>query len=77
MQIPLFKVFMSSSVNDALRATLSSGFIGQGPKVDQFEKDIQNLFNYPYILTVNSATSGLILAIRLIKDNLQLNVALN
>ena len=70
--IPLFKVFMSPSVVQPLNETILSGFITQGPKVEQFEKELQELFNYPYILTLNSATSGLTLAIRLIKDRLNL-----
>ena len=35
--IPLFKVFMSDKASDRVREVLYSGFIGQGPKVDEFE----------------------------------------
>jgi dTDP-4-amino-4,6-dideoxygalactose transaminase/N-acetylglutamate synthase-like GNAT family acetyltransferase len=39
--------------------------ITQGKKVDEFEENLKKYFNYPYILTVNSATSGLTLAYKL------------
>jgi dTDP-4-amino-4,6-dideoxygalactose transaminase len=71
--IPLFKVFLSENVLDELKPTFESGTITQGPKVDAFEDAIQRLFNYPNIITVNSATSGLTLALRMVKDELQLS----
>ena len=36
--IPLFKVFMSPSAKEKVGEVLDSGYIGQGPKVDEFEK---------------------------------------
>jgi dTDP-4-amino-4,6-dideoxygalactose transaminase len=36
--IPLFKVSMSDSVLEPLNKVLMSGFIGEGPKVIEFEK---------------------------------------
>lgn len=63
--IPLFKVFIPESVMEPLRATLMSGFIGQGPKVDEFEKALAGRLGTPRVLTVNSATSGVTLALRL------------
>ena len=72
-QFPLFKVFMSPDVIKPLSDKLLSGFITQGPAVEEFENKLQKLFNHPYILTLNSATAGLTLAIRLIKDKLKLN----
>jgi dTDP-4-amino-4,6-dideoxygalactose transaminase len=67
-QIPLFKVYMSndlSIVNDTLR----SGFITQGNQVELLEQKLKEYFKYPYILTLNSATSGLTLAYRLLDLN--------
>lgn len=72
MKYPLFKVFMSPDVIQPINEKLLSGFITQGPAVEEFEKILQEKFNYPYILTLNSATSGLTLAIRMIKDKMQL-----
>ena len=40
--IPLFKVFMSEDVLDPINDVLMSGFIGQGPKVEEFEKLLKN-----------------------------------
>lgn len=64
--IPLFKVFMSASVMNPLEKTLMSGYIGQGPRVEEFEKKIASFIGNPYVLTVNSGTSALHLALRLI-----------
>jgi dTDP-4-amino-4,6-dideoxygalactose transaminase len=69
----LFKVFMSNDVLEPLNKILMSGFITQGPQVEKFEQELQKIFNYPYILTLNSATSGLTLAFRMIKDKFKLN----
>lgn len=64
--IPLFKVFMSNDVQDKLAPVLSGGYITQGPKVKEFEKQLSAYLDHPYICTVNSATSGLTLALRLL-----------
>jgi dTDP-4-amino-4,6-dideoxygalactose transaminase len=68
-QISLFKVFMSPDVPSILTPILQSGFVTQGKQVDAFEKELQSFFNHPYILTLNSATSGLTMALRML--NLQ------
>ena len=36
--IPLFKVFVDKNTHKEVKKTLDSGFIGQGPKVEEFEK---------------------------------------
>jgi len=63
--IPLFKVHMPKSVDTVLLDVLHSGHIGQGPKVEEFEQQLSTYFGNPRVLTVNSATSGLHLALRL------------
>lgn len=63
--IPLFKVHMPPSVMKPLEEVLLSGYIGQGPKVDQFEKALVPWVGNPNALTVNSGTSALHLAMRL------------
>ena len=63
--IPLFKVHMPESVKDPLLETLFSGFIGQGPKVDEFEQNLTQYFGNENVLTLNSGTSALQLALRL------------
>jgi len=66
--IPLFKVAMNETADKAVGKVLSSGFIGQGEVVDKFELDLKICFNNSYIVTVNSGTSALTLALRIIKD---------
>ena len=64
--VPLFKVFMSEDVIKPLTDVLMSGFITQGPNVDKFEEKLSEYFGNNNILTLNSATSGLTLALRLL-----------
>jgi dTDP-4-amino-4,6-dideoxygalactose transaminase len=66
--ISLFKVFMSEDVIKPLNDVIMSGFITQGPKVEEFEKELTKFIGNPYILTLNSATAGLTLALRLLKN---------
>lgn len=63
--IPLFKVHMPVSVIDPLKEVLLSGYIGQGPKVNEFEKALVRWVGHPNILTLNSGTSALYLALKL------------
>ncbi len=51
---------------EALSETFDTRWIGQGPKVDEFEKEFGNKFGYKYCLAVNSGTSALELAYHLI-----------
>lgn len=67
--IPLFKVFMHNSVPKAVEAVLLSGFIGQGPKVEEFEEILQRHFSSTWVNTLNSATSGLQLAVHMTKKS--------
>ena len=46
-QIPLFKVFMPESVMDPLKATLLSGYVGQGPRVEEFERALSARLQAP------------------------------
>ena len=65
--IPLFKVFMSEDVHQPLNEVLRSGFLTQGPKVEEYEQALKNYLGYDRLLTLNSATAGLTLALRLLK----------
>lgn len=65
--IPLFKVRMSPDAKNIVGDVLDSGYIGQGPKVDQFEDLLQKelqLKSKP--VTVNSCTTAIDLALHLI-----------
>jgi len=66
-QIPLFKVFMAPTAADEVGKVLNSGFIGQGPKVEEFESQLKNYLNNDRLVTLNSGTSGLHLALHLLK----------
>ena len=61
---------MSQDVLEPINNVLMSGFITQGEQVNKFEQDLKKIFNHEYIVTLNSATSGLTLAIRMIRDKL-------
>jgi dTDP-4-amino-4,6-dideoxygalactose transaminase len=63
--IPLFKVHMPNTVLEPLAATLFSGYVGQGPRVDEFEHALAPWVGSQNVLTVNSGTSALQLALRL------------
>lgn len=60
--IPLFKVFMAPEVGQAVQDVLYSGYIAQGPQVDQFETKLCSWLGVPRALAVNSGTSALQLA---------------
>ncbi len=61
--IPLFKVYMSDKSGEAVTQVLNSGYIGEGPKVKEFEAALQNKLSnsksgYTDVITCNSATSA-------------------
>jgi len=58
---------MSATVAYEVAKVLDSGYIGQGPKVDEFEAKLKERFKTDYVLTTNSATSAEHLAIHLLK----------
>lgn len=64
--IPQFKVFMSEDASARAMAVLHSGYIGQGPVVDEFEEALREKLGFKYGVTVNSGTSALLLALMLI-----------
>jgi dTDP-4-amino-4,6-dideoxy-D-glucose/dTDP-4-amino-2,4-dideoxy-beta-L-xylose transaminase len=64
-EIPLFKVYMSGTVKEELDKVLYSGFIGQGKKVEEFEKNLSEYLGVKYLVTLNSGTSALHLALHL------------
>jgi len=65
--IPLFKVFMSEDVLKPVQDVLMSGFIGQGPKVETFERMLKERLQNHLVVTTNSGTSADHLAVRLLK----------
>lgn len=69
MEIPMFKVFMAEDAPELVSEVLSSGYVGQGPKVDQLEESLSQFIGSPYVVTVNSGTSALHLALHMIKED--------
>lgn len=69
--IPLFKVFMTPELKDELIETLYSGYIGEGPKVLEFEKNLKKYFENTNILTLNTGTSALHLAYHLCLNDIK------
>jgi len=67
--IPLFKVFMSPTVKSKVGEVLDSGYIGQGPKVEEFESDLSKYFGTDNVVTTNSGTSALHLSLHLLKKS--------
>jgi dTDP-4-amino-4,6-dideoxygalactose transaminase len=67
MRIPLLKVFMAPDASSAVEQVLYSGYVGQGPQVEAFESALESYLNRPHILTLNSGTSALQLALHLTK----------
>ena len=63
--ISLFKVFMPESVMEPLRKVLFSGYIGEGPIVEEFEHRLAPYFDNNNVLTLNNGTAALQLALRL------------
>ena len=59
---------MSADVIEPLNKVLMSGQLTQGKQVEAFESKIKEYLQNPYVLTLNSATAGLTLALRLLKN---------
>ena len=64
--IPLFKVAMHPSAAFAAAQVINSGYIGQGPKVDEFENKLGDFLGNRNVVTTNSGTSALHLALLLL-----------
>ena len=70
IKIPLFKVNMSEDAIKESSKILSSGYIGQGPVVDDFEQKLSNylkLPNFANVVTSNSATAAEHMALHMLK----------
>lgn len=65
-QINLFKVFMAPNVSENIQSVINTGTITQGPIVEEYEKALASFIGNDNVVTVNSATSGLTLALRML-----------
>ena len=63
--IPLFRAWVSPNAADAVRRVLETNpsYIGQGPVVEAFESRLSERVGSPFVLTTNSGTSALDLAL--------------
>lgn len=59
---------MGDNVMESLKRVLYSGYVGEGPKVVEFENLIKQKFSLPNVLALNSGTSGLHLAYQMITN---------
>ena len=71
--IELFKVFMSENVSSKIENVINSGFVGQGDRVEEFEKKLKDWNGNQYLCTTNSATSAEHLALHLLKKPYKLS----
>jgi dTDP-4-amino-4,6-dideoxygalactose transaminase len=67
--IPIFKVAMDQEAIHGVTTVLQSGYLTEGPNVKEFEKKLGDYFGVDpkLVTTVNSATTGLTLALRMAK----------
>lgn len=66
-KIPLFYPYIpKEKVLKEIEDTLNGRWLGQGPKVNKFEKKFEEVFNYKFALMLNSGTSALELSYHLI-----------
>ena len=65
MRIPLLKVYVPKNTADKLKPVLASGYIAEGEDVKEFEGKLREYLHNENIITVNSCTSGLQIALRL------------
>lgn len=64
--IPMFYPHVPESAIDKLAEVLRSRWVGQGPKVEEFEKEFSKKFGLKHVVSLNSGTSALRLALALI-----------
>jgi dTDP-4-amino-4,6-dideoxygalactose transaminase len=59
---------MAPEASDEVAKVLNSGFIGQGPKVEEFETALKDRFQTDFLATTNSATSAEHLTFHILKQ---------
>lgn len=57
--LDLFWPYVPKQAREAVEEVLLSRFIGQGPKVDEFEKAFEKKFSIPHAIALNSGTAAL------------------
>ncbi len=64
-RVPIFAVYVSEAAIERVSATLRSGYVGDGPVVQEFEAKVARMVHAPHTVAVNSCTSALALALDL------------
>lgn len=64
--IPLFSATIPTEAYTEILNSLNSGWVGQGPKVDKFEKEFGKKFKQKYCIAMNSGSSALETAYELV-----------
>ena len=64
--IPVFRPSITQEEIDAVTEVLKSGWIGLGPKTEEFEKEFAKFIGTKYAIGLNSATAGLHLAVKVL-----------
>lgn len=62
-KVVMFYPYVNERAVELVTETLRSRWIGEGPKVRQFEEALQEKFGFPYCVALNSGTSALRLAL--------------
>lgn len=62
-RIPLAKPYFAPEMVEEVRRVLESGWVSQGPKVEEFEKEVADYCGARFGVAVNSCTSGLHLSL--------------
>lgn len=66
MRVSMFRPYVNEDrAIELVSQVLRSGWIGEGPRVKQFEQALQDYFGFRYVLALNSGTAGLRLALAL------------
>jgi perosamine synthetase len=64
--IPVFRPSYGPEEHEALREPLASGWVGLGPKTQEFEQRFAEYVGVPHAVGTNSATAALHLAVKLL-----------
>ncbi len=62
-KIPLSKPYFDNSEIESIESVIKSGWVSQGPQVEELEKKISSYVNSDYAVAVNSCTSALHLSL--------------
>lgn len=62
-KIPLLRPYFDKEELEEIQKVLESGWVSQGPKVEEFEKKVAEYLGIPYVVAVNNCTAALHLSL--------------